>query len=425
MKRGAPRRIVIVGGGFGGLHLVRRIEGRIRPGEAEITLVDRQNFHLFTPLLYQVATGELPEHAVAYPLRRATVPAGVRFLQTEVESVDLDGRRIRTADGLLAYDHLVLAPGSVTNDFGIPGVREHALAMKTLADAKAVRSRILSSFEKAAATDDAAERKRLLTFILIGAGPVGVELAASLRDLIDHTLAPMYPGIDRRRDVDIVLIDGSDRILPAMHPRLSAIAQQQLDRQRVRTVLKTYVSQLAAGLVVTKDGARFHGDTIVWAGGVKTHPLVASLEGVPHAKDGRLVVDATLRVGGRSDLFCVGDAAAFDDRGRPLPQLAQVAVLEAPNVAENLGRLLRDEAPVPYAHHGKGDLIALGRTSAGAHMRRLGPVPTGDLVFGGLPAWTVWRVNYLMQLLGVRNRASLLTEWTLSLLFSRMVANTP
>ncbi len=425
MRRSAPRHIVIVGGGFGGLHLIRRIEGRLRPGEAEITLVDRENFHLFTPLLYQVATGELPEHAVAFPLRRATVPARVRFVQTEVESVDLGGRTIRTADGPLGYDHLVLAPGGVTNDFGIPGVREHALTMKTLADAKAVRRRILTSFEKAAATADAAERRRLLTFILIGAGPVGVELAASLRDLIDHTLAPMYPGIDKRRDVDIVLIDGSDRILPGMHPRLSAIAQDQLQTLRVRTVLQTYVSELADGLVVTRDGARFHGGTIVWAGGVKTHPLVASLEGVPHAKDGRLVVDATLRVGGRSDLFCVGDAAAYEDRGKPLPQLAQVAVLEAPNVALNLLRLLRDEPTVPYVHHGKGDLIALGRTSAGAHMRRLGPLPTGDLIFGGLPAWTVWRANYLLQLLGVRNRASLLTEWTLSLLFSRMVANTP
>ena len=425
MRRTPARRIVIIGGGFAGLHLIRRLEGRLRPGEAEITLVDRQNFHLFTPLLYQVATGELPEHAVAYPLRRATVPARVRFVQTEVRSVDLSGRSIGTADGLLPYDHLVLAPGAVTNDFGIPGVRERALPMKTLADAKAVRSRILSCFEKAAATDDAAVRKRLLTFVLIGAGPVGVELAASLRDLIDHTLAPMYPGLDPRRGVEIVLIDGSDRVIPAMHPRLSAIAQRRLDVLRVRTVLKTFVSEVADGVVLTKDGARFHGDTVVWAGGVKTHPLVASLEGVPHAKDGRLIVDEMFRVGGRDDLFCIGDAAAYEHRGKLLAQLAQVAVLQAPHLADDLARLVRDRPLVPYVHHPKGDLIALGRTSAGAHMRRLGPLPTGDLVFGGLPAWTVWRVNYLMQLLGVRNRASLFTEWTLSFFFSRMVANTP
>jgi NADH dehydrogenase len=414
-----------VGGGFAGLHLIRRLEGRLRPGEAEVTLVDRENFHLFTPLLYQVATGELPEHAVAYPLRRATVPARVRFVQSEVESIDLEGRAIRTADGPLPYDHLVLAPGAVTNDFGIPGVRERALPMKTLADAKAVRRRILSCFEQAAATDDAAVRKRLLTFILIGAGPVGVELAASLRDLIDHSLAPMYPGLHPRKGVEIILIDGSDRVIPAMHPRLSAIAQKRLDALRVRTVLKTFVSEVGNGVVVTKDGARFHGDTVVWAGGVKAHPLIASLEGVEHAKDGRLVVDGMFRVGGRDEVFCIGDAAAYEHGGKLLAQLAQVAVLEAPHVADDLVRLVRDEPLVPYVHHPKGDLIALGRTSAGAHMRRLGPLRTGDLVFGGLPAWTVWRVNYLMQLLGVRNRASLFTEWTLSFFFSRMVANTP
>ena len=425
MKRTTGRRIVIVGGGFGGLHLIRRLEGRLRPEEAEVTLVDRQNFHLFTPLLYQVATGELPEHAVAYPLRRAAVPARVRFVQTEVESVDLDGRTVRTPDGPLAYDHLVLAPGAVTNDFGIPGVRERALPMKTLADAKVVRRQILSSFERAAATTDPAQRKRLLTFVIIGAGPVGVELAASLRDLIDHTLAPMYPGLDPRKGVEIVLIDGSDRVIPAMHPRLSAIAQRRLDALRIRTVLKTFVSEVREGMVLTKDGARFQGDTVVWAGGVRTHPLVAALEGVPHAKDGRLVVDGMFRVGGRDDLFCVGDAAAYQHRGKLLAQLAQVAVLEAPHLADDLVRLVRDQPLVPYEHHPKGDLIALGRTSAGAHMRRLGPLPTGDLVFGGLPAWTVWRVNYLLQLLGVRNRASLFTEWTLSFFFSRMVANTP
>lgn len=424
MKR-ARRRILIVGGGFAGLHLIRRLEGRLRPDEAEITLVDRQNFHLFTPLLYQVATGELPEHAVAYPLRRAAVPAGVRFVQTEVESIDLEGRAVGTADGRLAYDHLVLAPGAVTNDFGIPGVRERALPMKTLADAKAVRRRILTCFERAAATGDAAARKRLLTFVIIGAGPVGVELAASLRDLVDHTLAPMYPGLDPRKGVEIVLIDGSDRVIPAMHPRLSAIAKRQLDALRIRTVLKTFVSEVGDGIVLTKDGARFQGDTVVWAGGVKAHPLVAALDGVAHAKDGRLVVDGMFRVGGRDDLFCVGDAAAYEQRGMLLAQLAQVAVLQAPHLAGELVRLLRDEPLQPYVHHPKGDLIALGRTSAGAHMCRLGPLPTGDLVFGGLPAWTVWRVNYLMQLLGVRNRASLFTEWTLSFFFSRMVANTP
>ena len=416
--------MLIVGGGFGGLHLVRRMERLVRRSEVDITLVDRNNYHLFTPLLYQVATGELPSHAVAYPLRRTMAPAGVRFVQAEVERIDLAARNAVTSAGELAYDHLVLACGAVTNDFGIAGVREHALQVKSLADAEAVKRRILDSFERAALETDAHARRALLTFIVIGAGPVGVELASSIRDLMDHTLRPMYPSLELRRDTSIVLLDGSDRVLPNMDRRLSAIAGRRLEEQRVRVVLGTLVSEIRAGAVFTREGARFEGRTVVWAGGVRPNPLLDALD-LPKAKDGRLVVDRMFRAGGRTDVLAIGDAAFFEQSGAPLPQLAQVAVLEAPALARNLVHLLRDEPLVAYEHHSKGDLIALGRTSAGAQVRRAFGLPVGDLVFGGLPAWTIWRVNYLTQLLGVRNRATLILEWILSLLFSRMAANTP
>src|SRR5205814_619091 len=169
-----PRRIVVVGGGFAGLHLIRRLEPILRRGEAELTLLDRNNYHLFTPLLYQVATGELPPHAVAYPLRLPIAHAGQRFVQTEVEGVDLERRAVRTADGDFAYDHLVLVPGSVTNDYGIAGVAEHALQTKGLADGLTVRKRILETFEATSREPDLARRRELLTFVIIGAGPVGV-----------------------------------------------------------------------------------------------------------------------------------------------------------------------------------------------------------------------------------------------------------
>src|SRR5207245_5094558 len=164
------KRVAIVGGGFGGLHLVRHLEKHLRPGDAEVTLIDRQNYSLFTPLLYQVATGELPPHAVAYPLRLATALAGYRFIQTEIEAIDVERHVVRTADGDLPYDHVVVAPGSVTNDHGLPGVAEHAVAMKWLADGEAVRKRVIRAFEDAAIESDAAMRKQDLTFVLIGAG---------------------------------------------------------------------------------------------------------------------------------------------------------------------------------------------------------------------------------------------------------------
>jgi NADH dehydrogenase len=414
------KKVVVVGGGFAGLHLVRKLEQAMRPGEIELTLIDRNNYHLFTPLLYQVATGELPPHAVAYPLRLPIAHAGQRFVQTEVEGVDLERKAVRTADGDFGYDHLVLVPGSVTNDYGIPGVAQHALQTKFLADGLTVRKKVLETFEAASRETDPVRRRELLTFVIIGAGPVGVELASSLRDLMDHTLRKMYPELDLAHGTTILLLDGSERILTAMDPRLGRIAMTQLAHQRVRVILKTLVSEVGDGVVRTKDGAEFRARTIVWAGGVRTHPLVTALTGVTLAKDKRLVVDGTFRAGGRDDLVSFGDAAYFEWQGRALPQLAQVAVLQAPAVARNLVHLVRGEPLEPFVYHRKGDLIALGRTHAGAELARYGHV-----VLGGLPAWTVWRANYLMQLLGVRNRSTLLMEWLLSYFFTRMVADTP
>lgn len=411
------KRIVVVGGGFGGLHLIRHLEKRLKRDEAQVTLIDRSNYSLFTPLLYQVATGELPAHAVAYPLRVPLAKARFRFLRTEVEAIDAEKKTVRTEDGEVPYDHLVIAVGSVTNDFGIPGVKEHALVVKWLEDGRAVRHRILSTFEDAALIPDAARRRELLSFAIVGAGPVGVELAASMRDLMEHTLRDIYPDIDVRNEPTITLIDGAERVVPAMDPRLSAIAQRNLEQLRVRIMLRTLVSHVGERSLRTKDGMALTANTVIWAGGVKTNPLVAATD-LPHAKDGRLVVDASFRVGGRDDVLALGDAAYFEQDGRPLPMLAQVAVLQAPAAATNLARLVRGQPPVPYVYKRKGDLVALGRTSAAAEFAR--PV---HMVLSGLPAWTVWRTNYLMQLVGGRNRGTLLIEWLLSYFSRRIVAD--
>jgi NADH dehydrogenase len=411
------KRIVIVGGGFGGLHLVRHLEKRLKRGEADVTLIDRSNFSLFTPLLYQVATGELPPHAVAYPLRVPLAGAGFRFLRTEVEAIDVEKKAVRTADGEVAYDHVVITPGSVTNDFGIPGVREHALSLKWLEDGRAVRHRILSTFEDAALLEDPAKRRELLSFAIVGAGPVGVELAASMRDLMENTLRGIYPSIDVRHEPSITLIDGADRVVPGMDPRLSAIAQRRLEQLGVRMMLKTLVSEVGERSLRTKDGTTLTANTVIWAGGVKPNPIVTASD-LQRAKDGRIVVDTSFRAGGRDDVLALGDAAYFEQGGRPLPMLAQVAVLQAPAAATNIARLVRGEPTRPYVYKRKGDLVALGRTSAAAEFAR--PI---HIVLSGLPAWTVWRTNYLMQLVGGRNRGTLLVEWLLSYFSHRIVAD--
>ena len=421
----SAHRIVIVGGGFGGLHLVRALSRLLRPGEADVLLLDRNNYHLFTPLLYQVATGELPPHAVAYPLRHAVVrDAHYRFRETDVEAIDLERRALHTADGRVEYDRLILAAGSVTNDYGIPGVREHAFGMKYLAEAQEVRRRILTSFERADAMADPEQRRSELTFAVVGAGPAGVELASSMRDLFDHSLRGTYANVDVDRDTRIILIDASERVLATMDQRLARIAAKRLADQRIEVRLGALVSEIGDGVVRTKRGEEIRARTIVWAGGVRATPLVHAIE-LPQNR-GRLMVDGIFRVGARDDLFAIGDAAYVESNGKPLAQLAQVAVLEAPALAKNLVHLIRGEPAAPYVHKEKGDLVALGRRQAAARLRRFAFMTAPrDVVFGGFPAWTVWRTNYLLQLLGVRNRATLLNEWLLSYFATRMVSNTP
>jgi NADH:quinone reductase (non-electrogenic) len=413
------KRIVVVGGGFAGLHLVRRLEGRVRADEAQVTVIDRNNFHLFTPLLYQVATGELPPHAVAYPLRVPLARPGLRFVRDTVESIDLAARVVRTTDGSYEYDHVVIVPGSVSNDFGVPGVQEHALTLKWLTDGRAVRHRILSTFEDAATEPDAEQRRAILSFVIVGAGPVGIELAASMRDLMDHTLRGIYPTVDIEREPRITIVDSSDRVLPQMDERLSRIAAKRMAELRVNVMMRTLVSEVGPHAVRTRDGTTITAHTVIWAGGVRANPILAALD-LPKTKDGRLVVDRFFRADGREDVLSFGDAGAFMQDGVPLPLLAQVAVLEAPAAARNLVHLVRGEPLEPYVYRRKGDLIALGRTSAGAEFARF-----GHIVVSGLLAWTVWRVNYLMQLVGVHNRGTLLAEWLLSYFSHRIVSDIP
>ena len=411
------KRVVIVGGGFAGLHLIRRLEGRFRSDEAQITLIDRDNFHLFTPLLYQVATGELPPHAIAYPLRVPLAHAGYHFVRAEVESIDLESRVVRSSEGEFPYDHVVIVPGSIINDYGITGVAEHARTVKWLSDGRALRHRILSMFEEAGAEPDTKQRRELLSFAIVGAGPVGVELAASMRDLMDHTLRGIYPTIDFDHEPHIALIDGAARVLPQMAPKLSEIAARRLAKLGVEIRLGTLVSEVTADGIATKQGPFLPARTVIWAGGVKANPLLAPLA-LPKSKDGRIVVDQFLRAAGRDDVLSFGDAAAFDFHGKLLPMLAQVAVLQAPAAAKNIAHLVRGEALEPYVYHRKGDLVALGRTSAAAEFER-----PFHLVLSGVLAWTVWRANYLMQLVGARSRGTLLAEWILSYFSRRIVVD--
>ena len=415
------KRIVVVGGGFAGLHLIRRLEGIVRPGEVELTLLDRNNYHLFTPLLYQVATGELPPHAVAYPLRLPIAHAHQRFVQTEVEGVDVERRAVHTADGDFAYDHLVLVPGSVTNDFGIAGVASHALPVKTLQDGLAVRKRILETVENAAREPDLERRKALLSFVIIGAGPVGVELATSIRDLMDHSLRRMYPELDLVRDPKITLIDAADRVLTAMDERLARIAMTQLART-------AHHGRPEDARVGDRGGDRpdegrhavpRRNDRV---GGRRTDASARERARGRDAREGqtrRGGPDVPCRRPRRSPvvrrcraLRISGQAAPAARAGRRAPGTRGGAQPRASRARESRSSRTCTTAKATSSPSG---VLTPARSS----------LRYGNVVLGGLPAWTVWRANYLMQLVGVRNRATLLLEWLLSYFFTRMVADTP
>jgi NADH dehydrogenase len=396
--------VVIVGAGFGGLRATRQL----RDADVRVILVDRHNYHLFQPLLYQVATAGLETEQIAKPVRAILRgQPNFEFRMAEVEGVDLAGRSVHTSAGDIGYDYLILAVGGETDTFGKRGVEQNGLGLKHLLDAVAIRNQVLCLFERAALETDPARRQALLTLVVVGGGPTGVEMAGALSELVHLVLAKDLPSLDLSQ-VSIVLLEAADRLLPGMPARLAQAAVATLERKGVQVRLAAMVDDYDGEVVTLGGGERIAARTLIWAAGARAAPLVAKL-GLPTARQGRVAVETTLQLPGAPEAFVIGDAAYLEDAGKPLPMMAPVAMQMGDTAADNICRLLRGEAPVAFRYKDPGSLATIGRNAAIAHIH--------GLSLQGFPAWVVWLVVHLIQLIGFRNRLLVLVNWAVDYFF--------
>jgi NADH dehydrogenase len=409
---------VIVGGGFAGLYAARRLGG----AAVSVTLIDRRNFHLFQPLLYQVATGGLSPGDISAPLRSVLkAHANVRVVQATVTDVNTDERKVITDAGEFPYDSLMVGTGVRHFYFGNDDWECDAPGLKTVEDAVEIRRRILRAFEMAERENDEAERRRLLTFVIIGGGPTGVELAGALAELSRATLRDEFRAIDPS-EATIHLLEGADRILPPFPEKLSRRAQRTLERLGVTVTTGAMVSSVEPGAVEFGE-RRIEARTILWAAGVRASPLgevVASRTGAETDKAGRVVVDRGLNVPGHPEIFVVGDlAAAVDEGGKALPGVAPVAIQQGDYVARRiLGTKGRDE---PFRYRDKGNLAVIGRNAAVASFGRVG--------FGGFFAWMAWVFVHIWYLIDYDNKVLVMVQWAMNYVTrkrgARLITNEP
>jgi NADH dehydrogenase len=391
--------VVIIGGGFAGLSAARVF----RRSPLRVTLLDRRNHHVFQPLLYQVATATLSPGDIASPIRWILRGApNARVLLGEGSRIDVSRRAVELVDGgVVEYDYLIVATGASHAYFGHPEWAAHAPGLKTLEDALEIRKRILLAFERAERETDAARQRELLTFVVVGGGPTGVELAGTLAEIARRTLRDEFRAIDTAR-ARIVLVEAGPTILQAFPEKLRHAARASLRRLEVDVREGVAVTHIDAH-GVQAGAERLDAGTVLWAAGVAASPLVATL-GAPTDRAGRVVVEPDLSIPGYPDVFVVGDAAAYLHQGSaPLPGVAQVAMQQAAHAARNIMRRSRGESTTQFVYHDKGSMAIVGRGSAIADL--------GRVRFSGPLAWLAWLFLHIFMLIGFRNRLVVLLQW--------------
>jgi len=397
---------VIIGGGFGGLYAARSL----RKSAVHVTLVDRRNYHLFQPLLYQIATGALSPANIATPLRALLRrQANVQVLMGEVVDVDPAARRVKLRDGELAYDSLIVAAGATHSYFGHPEWEALAPALKTIEDATSIRRKILLAFEMAERLHESAETSEWLTFVIVGAGPTGVELAGAVAELAHETLRHDFRTIDPTR-ARILLIEAADRVLPPFDPQLSAKALAALEKMRVEVRTGTMVTGIETGAVILKRGdqiERVPTRAVLWSAGVQASPLatlLAQKTGAALDRGGRIHVAPDLTIAGHPEVFVIGDMAYCPDpAGKPLPGLAPVAMQQGRYAARMIDARLACKTSPAFRYRDFGTMATIGRMKA-----------VCDLFgwrYAGALAWFTWLFVHLMQLVQFENRLLVLVQW--------------
>ncbi|MGH8070477.1 MAG: NAD(P)/FAD-dependent oxidoreductase [Candidatus Entotheonellia bacterium] len=414
MGTNGRQRIIILGGGFGGLYAALRLEKTLaRDPDVEILLVNRENFFLFTPMLHEVAASDLDLTHIVNPVRKLL--KRVQFFDGDVDDIDLPGRRVIVSHGAehhsheVEYDHLVIALGAITNFFNLPGLQERALTMKSLGDAIYLRNKLISHLEEADFECCAPERQALLTFVVAGGGFAGVETIASLNDFVREALR-FYPNL-REEFVRVVLVHPGPVILPELGEKLGAYAQQKLAGRQVEIKVNTRVTGVSERGVELSDGSAILTKTLVWTAGTSPNPL---LEKLPCSKErGRLLVNAFLEVLDWPGVWALGDCALVPDRqtGQFCPPTAQHALREGKVLAQNLRATIRGDQKKPFVFTTIGQLATIGRRTGVANIMGVN--------FSGFLAWWLWRTIYLSKLPRFEKKVRVALDWTLDLLFSK------
>ena len=402
-ETGVPR-IVVIGGGFAGISFIKKLKKE----KLQIVLFDRHNYHTFQPLLYQVSTAGLEPDSIAYPLRKIfRKNKDFHFRMAEVENINTENNTISTSIGSLKYDYLVIATGTRTNFFGNESIAENSMPMKTVPQALNIRSLILQNIEQADITVDEVERKRLLNFVIAGAGPTGVELAGALAEFRKGILENDYPELDED-EMNVHLIEGQNRVLPPMSETVSKKAQRFLEKLGVQIHLETYISGYDGKTVTTKDGKKFETATFIWAAGV-TGALINGINGEALVeRANRYKVNEFNKVNGFDNIFALGDIALMDSTEYPKghPQVAQPAIQQGKHLGKNFRKMLQGDKMEPFKYFDKGTMATVGRNKA--------VVDIGKLHFGGAIAWFLWMFVHLWFLVGFRNRVVTFFNWTYS-----------
>ena len=385
-------RVVIIGGGFAGMSLARKLLHE----DVQMVLLDRNNYHTFQPLLYQVSTSGLEPDSIAYPLRKITRNSEKCFFRNaEVKSVDADNNTVHTSIGEIIYDYLVIATGSKTNFFGNKTVEEHAMWMKTVPQALNIRSLILENLEQAVIENDPEKRKALLNFVLVGAGPTGVELSGAIAELRNNIVPKDYPDLNPA-EMNIHLLEGLGRVLPPMSEKSSKKAQKFLEDLGVKIHLNTMVQSYDGHLVTTNTDLALKTETLIWSAGVTGAPLKGLNASALIEKANRYEVNAFNQVNGYENIFAIGDIAIMktEDYPKGHPMVAQPAIQQGKHLAKNLKRILNDQKLEPFDYFDKGSMATVGRNKA--------VVDIGKSAFGGFFAWFIWMFVHLWFLIGFR-----------------------
>lgn len=390
-------KIIVIGGGFAGLNLVKYLD----KDKFQVKLIDRDNFHCFPPLFYQIASSSLASANICFPFRREFKKyKNVAYHMGHVKDIDLESKRVVTSYETLEYDRLVIAAGSANNYFGMDKLSESTFGIKTVAQAAHTRDEIIDRLERGAICKDAARRRELLSFLVVGGGPAGVEIAGALGEMKKYVLPKEYPDIDPE-EVRITLVEGTGKLLGAMRGKSSERAEQYLRDLHVDVRLNTLLKDYEDKRVTFRDGSTEYWETVIWTAGVKGEPI----PGLPAdcmGHGGRIAVDEFNRLPGHPEVMAIGDIAVMytDDYPKGHPQMAQPAIQQAKNLARNLNC---GEFRYPFRYKDKGSMATVGKNRAVADLTTVS--------LGGFPAWFIWMAIHLLLLLGMRNKVTVLLNW--------------